>query len=121
MAEFSKKRQPVPSPVESPQIPSEVFTGLFKASSKPSESAFEPVDSRLVNAASTVLDHHDLEMVKTQINELTDSISSGDISTPHGSNELLPDDIIPVTERTVPRPKSEEEIPSMLDLDDLDL
>lgn len=121
MAEFSKKRQQVPSPVESPQIPAEAFTGLFKASSKPAQPALEPVDSRLVGAASTVLDHHDITAVKTQIGELTDSISRGELSKPHGSNELLPSDIIPVTERTVPRPKAEDEIPSMLDLDDLDL
>ncbi len=119
MAEFSKKRQTEPEIVESLQIPSDAFTGMFKASSKPSEPAMEPVDERLVTAANTVLDHHDINAIKGKIENLSESISQGDVSQPHDANVVLPDNIVPVTERTVPKPK--DEIPSMFDLDDLDL
>ena len=119
MAEFSRKRQNPPEIVQSPQIPSDAFTGMFKASSKPSEPALEPVDGRLVTAASTVLDHHEINSIKGQIESLSESISKGDISQPHNANVMLPDDIVPITDRTVPKPR--DEIPSMFDLDDLDL
>mgnify|MGYP004066352719 CR=1 FL=1 len=48
-------------------------------------------------------------------------IAEGEVSAPHSANVALPDDIVPVTSRTVPLPQKQPEVPTMLDLDDLDL
>ena len=80
-----------------------------------------PVDSRLVGAASTVLDHHDTVATKSKLDDLVENLAAGNVSTPHTANVALPDDIVPVTERTVPKPKADVSVPTMLDLDDLDL
>ena len=119
MEDFNKKKQPVPEIVQSPQIPSEAFTGMFRASSKPTELPAQPVDPKLVSAASTVLDHHDIRSVKSQIDDLTNQISQGDVNQPHSANVKLPDDVVQVTDRTVPKQKNDP--PPMFNLDDLDL
>ena len=121
MAEFANKKQPVPEIAESPQIPSEVFTGMFQAVGGERKPTAKPVDSQLVGAASTVLDHHDSMAVKTRLDSLASEIAEGEVSKPHDANVALPDDIVPVTTRTVPLPKTAPETPPMLDLDDLDL
>ena len=121
MAEFANKKQPVPEPVDSPQVPSEVFTGMFQAIGGERKPSASPVDTELVGAASTVLDHHDTVVVKTKMDTLANKIAEGEVSKPHSANVALPDDIIPVTERTIPTSKTESSVPDMLDLDDLDL
>ena len=118
MAEFANKKQPVPEPVQSPQVSNEAFTGMFQAGSGERKPSLEPVDSGLVGAANTVLDHHDSIAVKSKLDDLVSGIASGDINKPHSANVALPDDIVPVTERTVAKKKV---VPEMLDLDDLDL
>ena len=121
MAEFATKKQPTPEIAQSPQIPSEVFTGMFQAIGGGQKPVAEPVDSRLVGAASTVLDHHDTVATKSKLDDLVENLAAGNVSTPHTANVALPDDIIPVTERTVPKSKADVSVPTMLDLDDLDL
>lgn len=121
MAEFAKKKQPTPEIAQSPEIPSQVFTGMFQAVGGGKKPAAEPVDSRLVGAASTVLDHHDIVSTKSKLDDLAENIATGNISSPHSANVALPDDIVPITERTVPKKKIEGSPQSMLDLDDLDL
>lgn len=121
MAEFASKKQPVPEVAESPQIPSEVFTGMFQAVGGERKPSAQPVDSQLVGAASSVLDHHDTMAVKSKLDTLASEIADGEVSLPHSANVALPDDIVPVTTRTVPLPKTKQEAPNMLDLDDLDL
>ena len=121
MAEFANKKQPVPEPANSPQVPDEVFTGMFQAVGGPRKPSAEPVDSNLVGAASTVLDHHETIAVRTRLDNLATDIASGDISKPHTANVALPDDIVPVTNRTIPKTKESTAIPEMLELDDLDL
>ena len=121
MAEFTRKKQPTPELVESPQIPSEVFTGMFQAVGGGKKPVAEPVDSKLVGAASTVLDHHDTAATKSKLDDLVDNLAAGNISSPHSANVALPDDIVPVTERTVPRKQNDVSVPTMLDLEDLDL
>ena len=121
MAEFATKKQPTPEIAQSPQIPSEVFTGMFQAVGGGQKPVAEPVDSRLVGAASTVLDHHDTVATKSKLDDLVENLAAGNVSTPHTANVALPDDIVPVTERTVPKPKADVSVPTMLDLDDLDL
>ena len=121
MAEFASKKQPVPEIAESPQIPSDVFTGMFQAVGGERKPSAQPVDSQLVGAASTVLDHHDTVAIKSKLDSLASEIAEGEVSAPHSANVALPDDIVPVTSRTVPLPKEQPEAPTMLDLDDLDL
>ena len=121
MAEFSTKKQPTPEIAQSPQIPSEVFTGMFQAVGGGQKPVAEPVDSRLVGAASTVLDHHDTVATKSKLDDLVENLAAGNVSTPHTANVALPDDIVPVTERTVPKPQADVSVPTMLDLDDLGL
>lgn len=121
MAEFATKKQPTPEIAQSPQIPSEVFTGMFQAVGGGQKPVAEPVDSRLVGAASTVLDHHDTVATKSKLDDLVENLAAGNVSTPHMANVALPDDIIPVTDRTVPKSKADVSVPTMLDLDDLDL
>ena len=121
MAEFASKKQPVPEIAESPQIPSDVFTGMFQAVGGERKPSAQPVDAQLVGAASTVLDHHDTAAIKSKLDSLASEIAEGEVSVPHSANVALPDDIVPVTSRTVPLPKEQPEAPTMLDLDDLDL
>ena len=121
MEEFANKKQIVPEPVSSPQIPESVFTGMFQAVSGPAKPSAEPVDATLVGAASTVLDHHDTVATKARLDDLATDIAIEGVSKPHIANVALPDNIVPVTDRTVPITKAPPEIPEMLDLDDLDL
>ena len=81
MAEFSKKKQPTPEIVQSPQIPSEVFTGMFQAVGGGQKPVAEPVDSRLVGAASTVLDHHDTVATKSKLDDLVENLATGNVSS----------------------------------------
>ena len=121
MAEFETKKQPTPEIAQSPQIPSQVFTGMFQAVGGGKKPVSEPIDSSLVSAASTVLDHHDTAATKSKLDALVENIATGNVSSPHSANVALPDDIVPVTERTVPVTKEDVAVPNMLDLDDLDL
>lgn len=121
MAEFANKKQPVPEIAESPSMPSETFTGMFESISGPRKQSATPVDSGLVGAANTVLDHHDNIAMKSKLDDLANQISTGNISKPHIANVALPDDAVAITDRTVAVQKVTEQIPTMLDLDDLDL
>ena len=121
MAEFAQKKQPVPEVVQSPNVPSEVFTGMFETVSGPKKQSSEPVDSELVGAANTVLDYHDNVATKTRLDNLADQIAAGDVSKPHVANVALPDDVKPDTERTNPIKKSDTTNQKMFNLDDLDL
>ncbi len=121
MAEFAKKKQAVPEIVQSPQIPSEVFTGMFQAVGGERKPTAAPVDEKLVGAASTVLDHHDSIALKNKMDLLADNIAQGEVSKPHSANVALPDDIKPVTERTIPITKQKTEVPDMVNIEDLDL
>ena len=121
MAEFAKKKQAVPEIAQSPQIPSEVFTGMFQAVGGERKPTAAPVDANLVGAASTVLDHHDSIALKNKMDSLADNIAQGEVSKPHSANVALPDDIKPVTERTIPITKQKTEVPDIVNIEDLDL
>tara|TARA_B100001094_G_scaffold170824_1_gene165237 strand:+ start:1210 stop:3540 length:2331 start_codon:yes stop_codon:yes gene_type:complete len=121
MEEFAQKKQPVPEVAQSPNIPSEVFTGMFESVSGPKKQSLDPVDSQLVGAANTVLDYHDNAATKTRLDNLADQIAAGDFSKPHIANVALPDDVKPDTERTNPIKKTDTNNQKMFNLDDLDL
>jgi hypothetical protein len=121
MAEFANKKQSKPEIIESPSIAAESFTGMFESIGGPRKQSATPVDSKLVGAANTVLDHHDNIAMKSKLDNLANQISSGNISKPHTSNVDLPDDAVAVTERTIAVSRNVQQVPSMLDLEDLDL
>ena len=121
LEEFATKKQTVPEPVSSPTIPEQAFKGMFQAISGPTKPSSEPVDANLIGAASTVLDHHDTVATRTRLDNLATGIATDGISKPHTANVALPDDIVPVTDRTVPKEKVIDDIPDMVDLSDLDL
>ena len=97
------------------------FSNIFMASSGPRKPSMQPVDDRLVDAANTVIDHHDQTVVKSKMQELSDSIARGEVSKPHSANSQLPDDIVPITNRTVIAKSDQDNVPNMINLDDLDL
>ena len=122
MAEFSKKKQPIPTPAESPEIPSETFKGMFTANAGEWKPTPEPVDSTIVSAASSVIDQHEKATSKSKLDSLASEISSGSISQPHHSNVVLPTNAAPVTDRTVKVNKESNNVSDqMYDVDDLDL
>jgi hypothetical protein len=121
MAEFHGKRQGEPIIADSPEMPAEVFTGMFHATSGPKQMQTDPVAQQLVGAASTVVDHHDKIFVKDKMDNLAFDVATGQVSTPHHANVALPDDLEPETSRTNPVTKEIDEVPSMFDIDDLDL
>ncbi|MEE2986131.1 MAG: hypothetical protein VX366_07965 [Candidatus Thermoplasmatota archaeon] len=122
MAEFSKKKQPIPTPAESPEIPSETFKGMFTANAGEWKPTPEPVDSTIVSAASSVIDQHEKATGKSKLDSLASEISSGNISKPHHSNVVLPTNAAPVTDRTVKVNKQTNNVSDqMYDVDDLDL
>ena len=119
--EFHEKKQPSPELIESPSIPSPVFSGMFQAVGGGNSPVTEPVESQLVDAASTVVDHHEKVEIKGKMDDLALDLALGQVSKPHHANVALPDDVEVVVERTIPHEKTNESAPSMIDLDDLDL
>jgi hypothetical protein len=55
------------------------------------------------------------------MDNLAFDVATGQVSTPHHANVALPDDLEPETSRTNPVTKEIDEVPSMFDIDDLDL
>ena len=45
------------------------------------ENPAQPVDTQLVGAASTVLDHHDTVAVKSKLDTLASEIAEGEVGT----------------------------------------
>jgi len=121
MAEFANKKQPKPEIVESKSIAPEAFTGMFESIGGPRKQSAAPVDTNLVGAANTVLDHHENVAMKSRLDDLANQISMGNISKPHTANIDLPDDAVAVTHRTVAVNRNVQQKPGVLDLDDLDL
>ena len=120
LSEFHEKKQEVSEIIESPSIPGQVFKGMFQAVGGGKSPVTEPVESQLVNAASTVVDHHERLEIKEKIDGLALDLALGQASKPHPANVTLPDDVEIVANRTIPQ-KREENVPDMIDLDDLDL
>ena len=136
MGKFSQ-RSKQPEIVSTLHVPKEHFEQAFTSRAGVSQPAAQPVDPSLRDAAAIVLEAHDTLNVKMSADELLGSIQQQGIAIPHQSNESLeikddetemttrhdPQQILgedPVAEiiSSVPLPKS---IPSMPDLDDLDI
>ncbi len=100
LQKFERKDSSELKVVESPQVSSEQFKAVFKASSKAPSQALQPLSEDVRNVATTVLDHHALEAQKSQIDELASAIQSEGIARQHNENQNLPLSQ-PVAERTV--------------------
>ena len=111
---------------ESPSMNADAFSAAFNLSSGPRKQSSASVDGELVEAAATVLDHHDAKNVLSQMDEMAADLMSKGSSSAHSSNLDLPD-VDSENERTtrhdpkglmeskkVPLPKNEN-------LDDLDI
>jgi hypothetical protein len=100
LQKFERKDSSELEVIESPQVSSEQFKAVFKASSKPSSQALQPLPEDVRNVATTVLDHHALEAQRNQMDELASSIQSEGIARQHNENlSLQPSQHVP--ERTI--------------------
>ena len=136
MGKFSQRSQQ-PEIESVLHVQKEHFEQAFTSRAGVSQPAIQPMEPSLRDAAATVLEVHDTANVKMGADELLGNIQQHGIAIPHQSNESLeiknnetemttrhdPQQILgesPVTESvsSVPLPKS---IPSMPDLDDLDI
>jgi hypothetical protein len=77
----------------SPQMNKEAFAASFVNKSGIAQPPAEPVDSDLVNAASSVLEHHDEKQMKGQISRISSDLSTAKLisSTLVGETSLLPE------------------------------
>ena len=97
---FERKENTATEILESPQVSSEQFEAVFRASSKGPSQALEPLPEDVRNVATTVLDHHALEAQKAQIDEIAHAIQSDGIATQHLENQNLKP-VQNVAERTI--------------------
>jgi hypothetical protein len=112
--------------VESPSMDAEAFSAAFSLSSGPRKQSSATVEGKLVEAAATVLDHHDAKKVLSQMDEMAANLMSTGSSTAHSSNLDLPD-VNSENERTTrhdPKGLMESKkvpLPKNDNLDDLDI
>ena len=89
MNKFEQKQSDNIPKIESPSISPQKFENAFRRRSSPSKQAATPVDERLREAASLVLDVHDKSSIMETADELLEKISTEGIATPHGENKSL--------------------------------
>tara|TARA_B110000459_G_C16625851_1_gene505713 strand:+ start:14279 stop:16744 length:2466 start_codon:yes stop_codon:yes gene_type:complete len=89
MDKFEQKQSDNIPKIESPSISPQKFENAFKRRSSPSKQAATPVDERLREAASLVLDVHDKSSIMETADELLEKISTEGIATPHNENRSL--------------------------------
>jgi len=136
LEKFSQSSQQ-PELASSLHVQKEHFEQAFSTRAGVSQPATEPVEESLRDAAKTVLETHDTTIAKHGADSILEVIQEQGIATPHTGNETLemkpnetklttrhdPQQILkesPVGQEvsSVPLPES---IPSMVDLDDLDI
>lgn len=89
LQKFERKESSELKVIESPQVSTEQFEAVFKASSKAPSQALQPLPEEVRNVATTVLDHHALEAQKNQMDELASSIQSEGIARQPNENQSL--------------------------------
>ena len=89
MGKFEQKSLEEPQLIESPAISSARFENTFKRHAGPTKESSKPVDEKLREAASLVLDIHDKTIIIESADELLDKISTEGIATPHSKNQTL--------------------------------
>lgn len=117
MEKFNKPSEQ-PTIPESPAMSSEAFTKAFQSQSRPSTQAMEPLPEPIRDAATTVLDHHDIASQRATMDAIASDIITQGVSKPHQENEHL-EPTNAVTDRTIrhenpdlePRSKTEGNVP----------
>ncbi|MDA0647996.1 MAG: hypothetical protein O3B00_03570 [archaeon] len=136
MGKFSQRSQQ-PEIESALHVQKEQFEQAFTSRAGVSQPATQPMEPSLRDAATTVLESHDAANVKMGADELLGNIQQHGIAIPHQSNEslelknsetemttrhdlqqILGESPVAESVSSVPLPKS---IPSMPDLDDLDI
>ena len=99
MEKFTKPSQK-PQIVESPTMSPDAFARAFQSQSTPSAPALQPLPEPVRNAASTVLDHHDMNAQKATMDKIASDIVAHGVVTPHDENQSL-EPSTAITERTI--------------------
>jgi hypothetical protein len=107
LAKFRQGAGAVPAAVagaviEAPKVAAKVFTDLFSSKAKKRKAERPPPNPALLDAANTVLTHHESDKELERLDDLATGI--GDLSEKHPANVLLPDPE-PDIGRTVRKPK----------------
>ena len=107
-----------PTIPESPAISPEAFTKAFQSQSNPSVPAMTPLPEPIREAATTVLDHHDIASQRATMDAIASDIVTQGVSQPHQDNQNL-EPSHAVTDRTIrhenpdlePQPEMVENVP----------
>lgn len=78
----------------------DAFARAFQSQSTPSAPALQPLPEPVRNAASTVLDHHDMNAQKATMDKIASDIVAHGVVTPHDENQSL-EPSTAITERTI--------------------
>lgn len=100
MEKFNKPTSQQPQIVESPEMNPDAFTKAFQSQSRPSVPAMKPLPEPIREAATTVLDHHDMSAQRSAMDKIASDIVTQGIAQPHHENENL-EPSTAVTERTI--------------------
>ena len=117
VGKFNKDGGEIKDQIQSPEMPADAFTAAFKSKSTPSQPQKAQPSAAVVEAAQTVLEHHDEKMDYAAIEDLSEALL--DVREEHEANKSLPD-VAAITGSTVRHEKpdiSKEES----GVDDLDL
>lgn len=127
MDKFSKPTTQQPQLVESPKMSRDAFEKAFHSQSTPSAPALDPLPEPIRDAATTVLDHHDMSAQRATMDKIASDIINQGVSMPHQENENL-EPSTAITERTVRHenpdlsstPRSSENVPLPKEVDEED-
>lgn len=128
---MEKFQQKAPQVIEEPRlkVSTEEFQQAFQSRAGAYKTATQPVDTRLTQAAITVLDHHDKSELKSTADSLLTSIQDQGISKPAPENQVLHAEDTS-TQRTIrsdeqpiasTAPTQQVSVPLPIDLDDFDV
>ncbi len=125
-SKFAKSGEKQVELAESPSMDAGEFSAAFNLSSGPRKQTSTPVNEKLVEAATTVLDHHDAKEVVSQMDKMAAELMLESSPTPHASNLKLPeiDAEVERTKRHDPKGLMESKkvpLPKNESLDDLDI
>jgi hypothetical protein len=127
MEKFNKPSTQQPQIVESPTMSRDAFEKAFQSQSTPSAPALEPLPEPIRDAATTVLDHHDMSSQRATMDKIASDIINHGVSMPHQENENL-EPSTAITQRTIrhenltltPTPRAQENVPLPSEVDEED-
>jgi hypothetical protein len=105
----------------------DAFEKAFQSQSTPSAPALEPLPEPIRDAATTVLDHHDMSSQRATMDKIASDIINHGVSMPHQENEYL-EPSTAITQRTIrhenltltPTPRAQENVPLPSEVDEED-